>query len=395
MTGQGTGWLFDSARDHRYDGSIRWIQPEGRSDVICMGTADMDYTCADCIKQALYPVWEENTYHYKLKPEAYYQAIQKWFREKYDLPVQKQWISQVPGTIAAVCIAIKKFSSKGDFILMHTPYFDPLRRTIEGTGRRFLESPLVLSGQRYEIDFEDFEQKIKQYHPTVFLLINPHNPTGRVFTQEELDRMVTICAANGVRIISDEVHFLVTFDGHRHIPILAVSEKARKISVQIFSFSKGFNIMSLPHGMVLIADEQMQKAWQEYLMPYNFHYASNSYSIAAVTAIAGGAGDQWLKDVTEYLKGNLDFFISEVKTRGLPLRPLRPEAGYLVWVDCRETGIPPEKLGEQFLHEAGIQLNNGLDHGEAGRGFVRINLAVTKACLEEALDRMTDMFCRI
>lgn len=165
----------------------------------------------------------------------------------------------------------------------------------------------MLSGQRYEIDFEDFEQKIKQYHPTVFLLINPHNPTGRVFTQEELDRMVTICTANGVRIISDEVHFLVTFDGHRHIPILAVSEKARKISVQIFSFSKGFNIMSLPHGMVLIADEQMQKAWQEYLMPYNFHYASNSYSIAAVTAIAGGAGDQWLKDVTEYLKGNLDF----------------------------------------------------------------------------------------
>ena len=102
----------------------------------------------------------------------------------------------------------------------------------------------MLSGQRYEIDFEDFEQKIKQYHPTVFLLINPHNPTGRVFTQEELDRMVTICAANGVRIISDEVHFLVTFDGHRHIPILAVSEKARKISVQIFSFSKGFNISS-------------------------------------------------------------------------------------------------------------------------------------------------------
>lgn len=383
---------FDTVGDHRFDGSIRWMQPEGRTDVLGMGTADMDYPCADCIREALRPVWQENTYHYKYKPESYYQAVMRWFRDKYGLPVEKSWISSVPGTIAAICIAIKKFSREGDYVLMQTPYFGPLRNTIEGTGRRFLENPLQLRGDRYEIDFADFERKIADCHPAVFLLINPQNPTGRAFTQEELERMVDICAAHNVRIISDEVHFLVTYDGHKHIPILAVSETARKIAVQIFSFSKGFNMMSLPHGLILIADPQMQQEWQAYLMPYNFHYASNSYAIAAVTAAAGGAGDAWLEAVTEYLKGNRDYFVSEVKRRGLPIRPLVPEAGYLLWIDCRDTGIPPEELGERFLEEAGIQLNNGLEHGQDGRGFIRLNFAVTRACLEEALDRMSRMF---
>lgn len=383
---------FDSVLDHRCDGSIRWQQPGGRSDVIGMGTADLDYACAPCIKEALQPIWENNIYNYKLKPDAYFDAVTRWFRTKYDLPVQKEWMSNVPGTIAAVCIAIKKFSRMGDFVLMQTPYFDPLRRTIEGAGRRFLENPLVLKDHRYEIDFDDFEEKIIAYHPAIFLLINPHNPTGRVFTQAELEKMVDICAANGVRIISDEVHFLVTYNGHKHIPILAVSDKAREISIQIFSFSKGFNMMSLPHGIVLIADEETQKEWLDYLMPYNFHYASNSYAIAAAAAAVSAEGEDWLCELTKYLKGNLDFFIAEVEKRHLPLKPLPPEAGYLLWIDCRETNIQPEELSRRFLDEAGIHLNNGLDHGEAGKGFVRINFAVTRSCLEIALDRLTKMF---
>lgn len=383
---------FDVVQDHRFDGSIRWQQPEGRSDVIGMGTADLDYACPPCIKEVFRPIWEDNTYNYKVKPDTYFEAIKQWFRIRYDLPIQEEWMSNIPGTIAAVCIAIKKFSCREDYIMMQTPYFNPLRQTIEGTGRKFLENPLTLRDQHYEIDFEDFEKKIVDYHPAIFLLINPHNPTGRVFTQGELERMVDICAAHGVRIISDEVHFLVTYNSHRHIPILAVSDKAKEIAIQIFSFSKGFNMMSLPHGVVLIANEVMQREWRDYLMPYNFHYASNSYAIAAATAVAGSKGDAWLCELTRYLKGNLDFFVEEVEKYHLPLMPLPPEAGYLLWIDCRETNIPPEKLSQRFLSEAGIQLNNGLEHGKEGKGFVRMNFAVTRSCLEKAFDRMMRMF---
>lgn len=248
---------FDETGDHRQDGSIRWEQPEGRDDIIGMGTADMDFTCAPCIRKVLQPICEENTYNYRFKPESYFQSVIRWFRENYQVDVKKDWMSNVPGTIGAVRLVMEKFSEKGDYVLMHTPYFTPLRSAIEASGRKFLGNAMKLQGGRYEIDFDDFEKKIKEYKPSIFLLVNPQNPTGRVFTQDELKIMVDICAANQVRIISDEVHFLITYEDYKHIPILAVSEKAREIAIQVFSFSKGFNIMSLPHGIVFIANEKM------------------------------------------------------------------------------------------------------------------------------------------
>lgn len=383
---------FDETGDHRQDGSIRWEQPEGRDDIIGMGTADMDFTCAPCIRKVLQPICEENTYNYRFKPESYFQSVIRWFRENYQLDVKKDWMSNVPGTIGAVRLVMEKFSEKGDYVLMHTPYFTPLRSAIEASGRKFLGNAMKLQEGRYEIDFDDFEKKIKEYKPSIFLLVNPQNPTGRVFTREELEKMVDICAAYQVKIISDEVHFLITYEDYKHIPILAVSERAREIAVQVFSFSKGFNIMSLPHGIVFIANEKMQKEWMEYLIPYSFAYASNSYAIAAVTAVAGGEADEWLEQVTAYLTANRDYFIEEVKRRKLPIIPLKPEASFLFWIDCRESGIDPEKIDEVFMEQAGIQLNNGLEHGEEGRGFVRMNFAVTRATLDAALDRIEKIF---
>ena len=383
---------FDETGDHRQDGSIRWEQPKGRDDIIGMGTADMDFTCAPCIRKVLQPICEENTYNYRFKPESYFQSVIRWFRENYQLDVKKDWMSNVPGTIGAVRLVMEKFSEKGDYVLMHTPYFTPLRSAIEASGRKFLGNAMKLQGGRYEIDFDDFEKKIKEYKPSIFLLVNPQNPTGRAFTQDELKIMVDICAANQVRIISDEVHFLITYEDYKHIPILAVSEKAREIAIQVFSFSKGFNIMSLPHGIVFIANEKMQKEWMDYLIPYSFAYASNSYAIAAVTAVTGGEADDWLEQVTAYLTANRDYFIEEVRRRKLPITPLKPEASFLFWIDCRESGIDPEKVDEVFMEQAGIQLNNGLEHGEEGRGFVRMNFAVTRATLDAALDRMETLF---
>ncbi len=386
---------FEQEADHRYNGSIRWEQPLGRDDILGMGTADMDFECAPCIRETLETVARENIYHYKFKPETYYQSVIRWFREKYGMEMKKEWMSNVPGTIGAIRLALERFSKAGDYVLMQAPYFDPLKNTIIGAGRQFLENPMVYEGERYEIDFDDFEEKIHTYRPAVFLLVNPQNPTGRVFTLEELERMVEICAKYGVKIISDEVHFLITYEEHRHIPILAVSEKAREIAIQIFSFSKGFNIMSLPHGIVVIADEKTQKQWTDYLVPYSFGYASNSFAIAAVSAAAGGDADEWLEQVNEYLYKNRELFVSETERRNLPVKPIKPEAGFLFWIDCRKSGIEQEALGDMFIEKAGIRLNNGLDHGEAGRGFVRLNFAVTRANLLKAIDRMEKMFAEI
>ena len=213
-----------------------------------------------------------------------------------------------------------------------------------------------------------------------------------VFSKEELEQMVNICAKYNVLILSDEVHFLITYDGHSHTPILRLSEEARKIAIMVFSFSKGFNIMGLPQAITLIANPELQKRWDSYLIPFDFHYAVNAFSIAVVTAIASGQGYAWLQALTAYLKENRDLFLRAAAERKFPIHPLAPEAGFLFWIDCRTAGLPAEKLGEIFLERAGISLNNGLEHGEAGRGFIRLNFAVTRSNLHLALDRIEKMF---
>ena len=347
-----------------------------------------------CVKEATLAVCEENTFNYRYRPDSYYQAITSWFERKYGLTVLREWISSIPGTLAAIHMAVRLFGRQGDYVLMQTPYFAPLKTGIEGAGCRFLANPMVLRDGRYELDFTDFEEKIRRYRPSLFLLVNPQNPTGRIFTMDELTRMVEICARYKVRIISDEVHFLITYDGKKHIPIYAVSEKAKDISILIFSYSKGFNIMSLPHAMVLIADRAMREQWERFVYAYNFNYAANSFSIAAVTAVAGGGADAWLDELTGYLQSQRDYFIRTAKEKQLPIIPLKPEASFLFWIDCRDSGIKPEDYDQAFLEKAGISLNNGLAHGEDGRGFVRLNFGVTRQTLETALNRMEMMFGR-
>lgn len=386
------GYEFDHTLDHRNDHSIRWKQPSGRTDILGMGTADLDYFCAPCVKEATMAVAEENTFNYRYKPDEYYEAVASWFFRKHYMKIDRSWLRELPSTVGSIRLTIGAFCKPGDYILMQTPYFTPLKAAIEGAGCHFLENPMILRDGRYELDLPDFEEKVKQYRPAMFLLVSPQNPTGRVFSRDELEAMVKICDRYHVTILSDEVHFLITYDGHEHTPILNVSEQARKISIQVFSFSKGFNLMCLPHAMTLIADESLRKRWDEYLVPFDFHYAANSFSMAAVTAIASGKADRWLEEVTAYLKHNRDLFLELVRKEQLPIKPLIPEASFLFWIDCRGLNADPSALGQMFLEQAGISLNNGLDHGPDGRGFVRLNFGVTEAVLREAVNRMVTMF---
>ncbi len=385
---------FNITLDHRYTAAKRWQQPEGKNDIIGMDTADMDYECAPIIKEKMSKVLEENTYNYKNLQDEYFESITNFFQRNYDLNVKKEWLTSIPGTLAAIRILLGCFSNKGDNIIMQTPYFGPLEMIIERSSCNFIKNPMVLKNNHYEIDFEDFEAKVKKYQPRIFILVNPTNPIGRVLTKEELERLVTICYENNVLIISDEVHFLITYDDYKHIPILALNEKARKIAIQVFSMSKGFNIMSLPHAMMLIADKDLMKKWYEYYYGYEFFYATNSFSIAAVSAATSPQAQEWLVEVTSYLQENINIFTNYLLEKNLPLKVIQPEASYLVWLDCTKSGLNLTKLSDIFLNEAGISLNNGLDHGEDGKGFVRINLAVTRDVLMDALNRIEKLFTK-
>lgn len=384
---------FNLTPDHRKNDSYRWALPGMPEDVIGMGTADLDFTCAPCIRDALSPIARENCYNYRQHSKRYFDAVINWYQRTYGLTVQKEWLSNVPSTIGAVRMALGIYAKPGDAIIVQTPVFSPLVWAIEGADCRMITNPLKPVNKHYKIDFEDFENKIKEYHPSVYLLVNPHNPTGRVFTHEELEKLTDICAANGVLIVSDEVHGLVLYEEHKHTPILAVNETAKNISVQIVSLSKGYNIMSLPHAIITIADPDMQKAWMRQIKAYSFGYAVNSFSIAAVTTILEGQADEWMKELTAYLKENLEYTLNFIKENKLPLIPYKPEGSFLLWIDCHNAEIGTKNLNHFFMEQAHIDLDDGEENfGPDGEGYIRINFAVTRTVLQEALERIKNAF---
>ena len=380
---------FDTTPDHRKNDSYRWGMPDMPADVIGMGTADLDYFCAPCIRDALVPIAEENCYNYRQHTDAYYDAVTGWYLRNYGLQVQREWLSNVPSTVGAIRMALGIYAKPGDAVIVQTPLFRPINWAVEGADCRLIENPMKPVNGHYEIDFADFEAKLRQYHPAVYLLVNPHNPTGRVFTRAELERLTDICAENGVLVVSDEVHSLVLYGESRHTPILAVSQKARENSVQIMSLSKGFNIMSLPHAIITIANPELQKAWMRQITAYSFGYAVNSFAIAAVTSIMKGEADEWLRELTQYLDRNLEQTLDFIEKNRLPLVPYRPEGSFLLWLDCRNAGIGTKQLDRFFMDRAHIHLDDGEENfGSEGAGFVRINFAVTNDVLKEALERM-------
>ena len=377
---------FDTAPDHRKNGSYRWEQPAGRKDVIGMGTADLDYCCPECIKKACLAVAQENVYNCRKLPDTYFQAVTGWYQRKYSLNLEPDWLSNIPSSIGAIRIALSALTCPGDTVIMQSPFFGPLAQAVEGAGCRLAENPMTAKGGVYTLGFDDFEKKLRQEKPSVFLLVIPHNPTGRVFSQAVLEKLVALYEKYNVKIISNEVHGLIIYPGKKHIPILCVSAAARARSVQVTSMSKGFNLMALPHAIIAIADPSLREAWHKAADPFDFYYASNPFSVAAVTKVMDGSADQWLAGVTDYLQKNRDMDVSLLQREVPGMTVTVPEGSFLLWIDC--SGLNLAHPAEFLLEKARVSVNDGAAFGNAYGQFIRVNFALTRQKLQEALERI-------
>lgn len=383
-------YSFDKVRNRIGTYSFKWDQYQDE-DILALSTADMDFDSPEEVKEALIARAEVGMYAYEDKSESYYRAIEGWYERRFHWTVEREWLSNTPGVWTAMHLCVEAFTEAGEAVLVHSPHFSPIPNIVKGCRRRMVTNTMPYDEEagKYVIDFESMEQVIVKEKVKAFIMINPQNPTGRVFTEEELGKIGKLCAKYEVPIISDEVHGHVVYDGHRHYPACMVSEELKRLTAIITAPSKSFNLQGMTYAVVIIPDEALRAKFEAERSAYNMEFAVNVFSLAAVEA-AYGRCDKWLDDLNAYLLGNLNF-LTEYMEKNIPdVKVIRPEGSYMVWLDFRKLGKTPEEL-RGLLLGAHIGLTYGDSFGPEGEGYERINIGCPRSILEKCLKRLKDL----
>lgn len=377
---------FDTVINRRGTNSYKWdiVKEE---DVIPLWVADMDFKAAPAILEALKKRVEHGVFGYTLVPDSYYEAIINWFARRHNWQIDRSWIIYTTGVVPAVSCAIKALTLPGEKVLIQTPDYNCFFSSIKNNGCEVAENELVRRGDSYEVDFEDFERQCADEKTTVFLLCNPHNPAGRVWTKEELERMNDICLTHGVRVISDEIHCELVMPGHRFTPFAAISDACRDNSVVLNSPTKAFNIAGLQIANIICADPAMRRRIDR-AVNINEVCDVNSFGVVALQA-AYNESEEWLNSLNHYIWGNY-LALKEFIAKELPrLEVARLEGTYLAWVDIKATGLTSDEAYGKLMKEGRVYVNSGTMYGRrAGEGYLRINLACPRATLLEGMKRM-------
>ncbi len=377
---------FDTVINRRGTNSYKWdiVKEE---DVIPLWVADMDFKAAPAILEALKKRVEHGVFGYTLVPDSYYEAIINWFARRHNWQIDRSWIIYTTGVVPAVSCAIKALTLPGEKVLIQTPDYNCFFSSIKNNGCEVAENELVRRGDSYEVDFEDFERQCADEKTTVFLLCNPHNPAGRVWTKEELERMNDICLTHGVRVISDEIHCELVMPGHRFTPFTAISDACRDNSVVLNSPTKAFNIAGLQIANIICADPAMRRRIDR-AVNINEVCDVNPFGVVALQA-AYNESEEWLDSLNHYIWGNY-LALKEFIAKELPrLEVTRLEGTYLAWVDIKATGLTSDEAYGKLMKEGRVYVNSGTMYGRrAGEGYLRINLACPRATLLEGMKRM-------
>jgi cystathionine beta-lyase len=375
---------FDQVIDRRGSDSIKWRYYD--PDVLPLWVADMDFASPEPVIQSLRERVEHGVFGYSKAPPELREAVVERLQRLYGWQVSPEAVVLIPGVVVGFNLACRAFASPGDGVLVQTPVYHPILRAPANADLTCDEMELTRqSDGRYDIDLNLFEATITD-RSRVFILCNPHNPVGRVFRREELERMAEICLRREVLICSDEIHCDLLFTGHRHLPIASLAPEIAERTVTLIAPSKTFNIPGLECSIAIAPNTELRhklNAARRELVPG----VNVMGHVAALAAYRHG--QPWLDAVLRYLEANRDFVFEYVEMHLPGVAMARPEGTYLAWLDCRQAGIPGNPH-EFFLQQARVALNDGAAFGRGGEGFVRLNFACPRATLVEALDRMKE-----
>lgn len=367
----------------KYDFAVRRGMPE---DVLPLWIADMDFKTSSYVEDALIERAGHSVFGYSESQGEYFEAVAGWMKRHHEWDVKINWLIKTPGVVFALAMAVKAFTEKGDAVLIQQPVYYPFSEVIEDNDRVVVSNDLVLGeDNRYHIDFEDFEKKIKENNIKLFLLCNPHNPSGRVFTKEELTKLGDICVANNVIVASDEIHNDFVFKG-KHTVFASIKKEFEDISITCTSPSKTFNLASMLISNIFIPNTKIRHRFRRQVAAAGMSQLGVLGLVA--TKAAYEHGDEWYNAMMDYVGKNIDYVKEYVKENLPGVRVVEGEGTYLLWLDFTRTGIDAKELDRRIIHEAKLWLDSGIIFGKTGEGFQRINVATRRAIITECLERI-------
>lgn len=367
----------------KYDGLKDAYQ--GKENLIPLWVADMDFATPDFIIDALKKRCEHPIFGYTFDDDEYYASILAWLNYKYNWKAEREWITYIPGIVKGIGLAVQCFTQPGDKVIIQPPVYHPFRLVPTRMGREVVYNPLKLEDGVYKMDFEQLESLIDK-DCKMLILSNPHNPGGVVWEREALVKLAQICSAHGILVISDEIHAEMTYPQFRHHPFATVSPEAAACSVTFMAPSKTFNIAGIVSSYAIVPDAQLREKFYSFLEAGEL----NAGTIFAFTATKAAYtyGAEWLQQMRSYVIENVNF-VDEYLKKNIPqIKAYRPQASFLIWLDCRELGLSQPDLVHLFEDKAGLALNDGTMFGKEGEGFMRLNVGCPRSILSKALESL-------
>lgn len=369
----------------KYDFAVEKGKP---SDVLPLWVADMDLSTPPEVIEAIKERAEHGIFGYSMPKSEYFNAVADWFKVRHGWNADPEKFICTPGVVFAICTLIRAVTEVGDAVIICQPVYYPFATSVENNRRKLVVSELLYKDGKYSVDFADFEKKIVENKVKAFILCSPHNPVGRVWTREELEKMGDICLKHGVFVISDEIHADFTQEGHRHLVFPTVKKEFEKTCAVCTSPSKSFNLAGLQISNIYIPDLAVRKKFEDELDMVGYWEPTVFGMTACVAAYTKGG--KWLDALKEYLNENLAFVRNYLKDNLPKVKLVEPEGTYLIWLDCRALGLSDGQLQERVEQRGKLWLDDGYIFGMGGSGFERINIACPLATLKAALERLKE-----
>lgn len=381
---------FSRPTDRRGTDSYKWDSaPE--ADIIPLWVADMDFETFPGITEALQRRVAHGIFGYTRVPEAYYEAVCRWFGKRHGWHINREDIIYTSGVVPAVSAVIKALTLPGDQVIVQGPVYNCFFSSIRNNGCEMVSNSLIYNKEelRYEIDFDDLERKLKHERARLMLLCNPHNPGGRVWTRDELTRVAELCRKYGVRVVSDEIHCELTLYNNEYVPFGSLPDELSRGSITCCSPSKAFNTAGLQIANIVCRDAEVRNRIDR-AININEVCDVNPFGVIALQAAYSDEGYEWLTQLRKYISANYDLLLERF-ARELPkCKVMRMEGTYLAWIDCSELHISSDEIEEMLMHENKVWVNAGSMYGAEGAAFIRINMACTSELLNEGITRIVN-----